>query len=111
MQETAFVDLLDYNITLNIATIIFVDWSEEGIPDDLVGQGFVATVQLVNRTNLYIGSNDAVTLQSALHNYNQASGRGDINRNRTTFQQPNSKQSNQKVAISAAGAGGGAARR
>jgi hypothetical protein len=105
MSETAFVELSNYNITLNIATIILVDWSEESIPDDLLRQGFVATVQLINRTNLYIGANDALTLQSALHNYNQASGRGDINRNRTTFQEPTSKQS-QKVAVVASGGSG-----
>jgi hypothetical protein len=114
MSETAFVELPEYNITLNITTIILVDWSEETIPEDLFQQGFVATVQLVNRTNLYIGSNDAMTLQRALHDYNSASGRGDINRNRTTFQEPTSKQnSNQKVAVAASGgsSGGGAARR
>ena len=119
MPETYFVDLLDYGITLNVATIILVDWSEETIPEDLAREGFVATVQLVNRTNLYIGSSDAMTLQKALHDYNNASGRGDISRNRATLQQPipmpdqptTARQNNQKVAVAASGGNGNAARR
>jgi hypothetical protein len=106
-----FVTLPNYNATINLAAIVLVDWAV--VPEEYVLEGYIATVHLSTRTHIYIGPDDALHLQDALENYNQASGRDDINRNRTTFQQSTSKQSsNQKVAVAANGSsGGGAARR
>ena len=94
-----FVTLPNYNATINLAAIVMVDWAV--VPEEYAVEGYIATVHLISRTHIYIDADDALHLQDALENYNQASGRGDINRNRTTFQEPTSKQSsNQKVVAS-----------
>jgi hypothetical protein len=91
------------------AAIVLVDWAV--VPEEYANAGYIATIHLSTRTHIYIGPDDALHLQDALENYNQASGRGDIKRNRTTFQEPTSKQNNQKVAVAASGSNGGTTRR
>jgi hypothetical protein len=87
MPETYFVTLPNTGITLNIASIVLIEW--QNVPMEWERQGYTATVQLANRTCLYVDNNDVLVLQNAIYEYNYVSGRE--HRNRVQHTQTKSK--------------------
>jgi hypothetical protein len=98
--EAFFVTLGRYNATVNLAAIVLVDWSVEAVPEEWAEAGYVATVQLANRSCIYIDAEDAMELQSAMYDYNATTGKDTSSRNRVLFQpQKTGSESAAEVAV------------
>lgn len=68
MGETYFVQLLEINTTINLASIQVIMW--EWIPDELLDTGCTTTVFFITGNSISITENDARQLWRSLQGYN-----------------------------------------